>query len=603
MRNPVNVLNSLLIHSKQLSYQFERIYRLLYNPEMYYVAYQKLYPKQGNMTKGSDNRTIDAMNLSRIDDLIASLKDESYSPAPARRQYIPKKNGKKRPLGIPSFDDKLLQEVIRMILESIYEGHFEDTSHGFRPNRSCHTALACIQKYYTGCKWFVEGDIEAFFDRINHDTLIGILGERIKDARFLRLMRKFLNAGYVEDWQYHKTYSGTPQGGIISPILANIYLDKLDKYMKEYVKEFECGIRRAHNPEYTIMRNPIGKLKRKLKKTDEVKQRQIIIQEIKILEKQRTSIPSKIAMDDNFKRLRYERYADDFLIGVIGSKEDCRNIKQDIKTFLLEKLGLNLSEEKTLITHAETSARFLGYNISVRNSQQTLRGKNGVPKRYFNGKVVLKIPPDTIKKKLLEYGALKIVVHNGKELWKPWPRVVLKNNDNLEIISRYNAEIRGFYNYYGLALNSGIINSLKYVMQYSMLKTFATKYRTNKRTIIERMRIGKDLGVKYTNSKGKEQVRLFYNEGFRRKKDASVNCDLLPNTIVYNGRTSLIERLKAGKCEYCGKESAFLHMHHVRKLKDLKGKEPWEQLMLGRRRKTLAVCVDCHYKIHGNKMD
>ena len=197
MRNPVNVLNSLSMHSKESFYQYERIYRLLYNPEMYYTAYQKIYAKQGNMTKGSDNRTIDGMSLKRIDKLIASLKSESYKPAPARRKYIPKKNGKKRPLGIPSFDDKLLQEVIRMILESIYEGHFEETSHGFRPNRSCHTALACIQKYYTGCKWFVEGDIEAFFDTIDHNVLIEILTERIKDARFLRLIKKFLNAGYM----------------------------------------------------------------------------------------------------------------------------------------------------------------------------------------------------------------------------------------------------------------------------------------------------------------------------------------------------------------------------------------------------------------------
>lgn len=603
MRNPINVLNSLSTHSNQLNYHYERIYRLLYNPEMYYVAYQKIYTKQGNMTKGSDHRTIDNMSLSRIDRLIASLKDESYRPTPARRHYIPKKDGRKRPLGIPSFDDKLLQEVIRMILESMYEGQFEDTSHGFRPNRSCHTALACIQKYYTGCKWFIEGDIEAFFDCINHDVLIGILGEKIGDARFLRLMRKFLKAGYMEEWQYHKTHSGTPQGGIISPILANIYLDKLDKYMKEYAADFETGVRRAHNPEYDDMQRSIHRLERDLSKAADDGEKQVILRQIKAMEKQRIYIPSKDAMDSGFKRLRYERYADDFLIGVIGDKEDCRRIKQDIKAFLSDKLCLNLSDAKTLVTHAETPARFLGYDISVRNSRQTVRGKNGVATRYYNGKIVLKIPQEAIKKKLLEYGALKIVVHNGKEIWKPWPRVVLKNNDDLEILSRYNAEIRGFYNYYGLALNSGIINNLKYVMQYSMLKTFATKYRTNKATIIKRMRLGKDLGVKYADSKGREQITLFYNEGFKRKKDISVDCDTLPNTIVYNGRTSLIERLKAGRCEYCGKENTLLHMHHIRKLKDLKGKAPWEQLMLGRRRKTLAVCEDCHRKIHANQMD
>lgn len=603
MRNPVKILNSLSSHSKYQHYIYQRIYRLLYNPEMYYIAYQNIYAKQGNMTEGADSQTIDAMSINRIERLIKRLKDESYKPNPARRTYIPKKNGKKRPLGIPSFDDKLLQEVIRMILESIYEGHFEDTSHGFRPNRSCHTALSCVQKYYSGCKWFVEGDIEAFFDNINHNTLISILRERIEDERFLRLIRKFLKAGYIEDWQFHKTYSGTPQGGIISPILANIYLDKLDKYIEEYKKQFDKGIRRRQNPEYGRLQNDIHKCERHLKVANSEKEIQSILSEIEELKIKRKSLPSKVEMDNNFRRLRYERYADDFLIGVIGSKEDCRKIKQDIKEFLESKLQLKLSEEKTLITHARKPARFLGYDIYVRYTEETVKGKNGVPSRVHNGKVTLKIPPNTIRNKLLEYGALKISVHNGNEIWCPKARVALKNNDDLEILSRYNAEIRGFYNYYALALNSGIINNFKYVMQYSMYKTFATKYRTNKRTIINRYRIGKDFGVKYIDSKGKEHRTLFYNEGFKRKKDISMNCDRIPNTIVYNGRTSLIERLKAERCEYCGRTNVPLQMHHIRKIKDLKGKAPWEQLMIGRRRKTLAVCEECHRKIHAGTMD
>jgi len=217
--------------------------------------------------------------------------------------------------------------------------------------------------------------------------------------------------------------------------------------MKEYAINFENGIRRTHNPAYTEIQLEIRKAKRRLDKATDDEQKQNILQQVKTLEKQRATIPSKVAMDNSFKRLRYERYADDFLIGVIGSKDDCRNIKQDIKDFLHEKLGLSLSEEKTLITHAESPAKFLGYEITVRSTNQTSRGKDGIPTRYYNAKIVLKIPPDAIKKKLLEYGALKIVVHNGAEVWKPCARVVLKNNDDLEILSRYNAEIRGFYNY------------------------------------------------------------------------------------------------------------------------------------------------------------
>ena len=248
MRSSKKVLNGLSKHSPQVNYKFERLYRILFNEEMYYVAYQRIYAKEGNMTECSDGKTIDGMSLTRIADLIDLLREETYQPKPARRVYIPKKNGKMRPLGIPSFDDKLVQEVTRMILEAIYEGQFQDCSHGFRPKRSCHTALNKIQKTFTGTKWFIEGDIKGFFDNINHEILIGILAERISDERFLRLIRKFLNAGYLEDWTFHNTFSGTPQGGIVSPILANIYLDRLDKFVMEYIKRFDVGVTATRKP-------------------------------------------------------------------------------------------------------------------------------------------------------------------------------------------------------------------------------------------------------------------------------------------------------------------------------------------------------------------
>ena len=275
MRDPENVLNSLQEHSAQSGYVYDRLYRNLFNREFFLRAYQNIYASQGNMTAGTDGKTIDAMSLERIDRLIATLKDESYQPKPSRRTYIPKKNGKLRPLGIPSIDDKLVQEVVRMLLESIYENSFEDASHGFRPDRSCHTALRMIQNRFTRCKWFVEGDIKGFFDNIDHNVMIGILRKRIKDERFLRLIRKFLNAGYMEDNQVHQSYSGTPQGGIISPILANIYLDQFDKYMVEYKKRFDRGNKRAVNVEYRKLSDKRIRLKRKLAKakTEEEKQR------------------------------------------------------------------------------------------------------------------------------------------------------------------------------------------------------------------------------------------------------------------------------------------------------------------------------------------
>lgn len=604
MRNPERVLNSLVKHSKDSSYKYERLYRILYNKDMYLLAYQNIYANEGNMTEGSDGESIDGMSLERIDKLIESVKKESYQPKPLKRVYILKKDGKrKRPLGIPAFMDKLLQEVIRMILECIYENSFENTSHGFRPNRSCHTALEQIQVKFTGSKWFIEGDIKGFFDNIQHNILIDILKERIADERFLRLIRKFLNAGYLEDWVYHKTYSGTPQGGIISPILANIYLDKLDKYIKEYIEKFNIGKERKRNPEYRKIETKRANLV-KLLKTANAEEKEVILNKIHQLEIDRRNIPYSLPVDDGYKRMQYVRYADDFLIGVIGSKSDCEKIKKDITEFIANKLGLEVSQEKTLITHTKKKAHFLGYSISVRKSNLPKKDKLGRMIRNYGGRVVLLIEMSTIRKKLLTLKAMELKYVEGKEIWKPKARYSMKNSDDLEIISTYNSEIRGFYNYYSIANNSAIINSFKYIMEYSMYKTYATKYRTQKSKIIEKYHINKEFGIRYKTKDSKEKVCLLYNEGFKRKKAMKyANVDNIKENRSYLGRTSLIQRLEAGRCELCGDENTRIEIHHVRKLKDLQGKKFWETLMIARRRKTLALCHKCHVDLHNGKLD
>ena len=265
MRNPEQVLNILAEHSNESGYKYERLYRILFNEQMFLVAYQRIHAKPGNMTPGTDGQTEDGMSIDKIHALIDSLKSEVYRPKPAKRVYIPKKSGKLRPLGIPTFADKLVQEVVRMVLEAIYEGYFERTSHGFRPHKSCHTALKSLQNNFNGTKWFIEGDIKGFFDNINHGVMIEILRERISDERFLRLIRKFLNAGYLEEWHFNRTYSGTPQGGIISPILANIYLDKFDKYMKKYAQDFHKGKVRHRNKDIGRLNNRVHYLKKRMK--------------------------------------------------------------------------------------------------------------------------------------------------------------------------------------------------------------------------------------------------------------------------------------------------------------------------------------------------
>ena len=601
MRSPERVLNSLNEHSKDSSYKFERLYRILFNEELFYVAYQKIASNGGSTTKGSDGRSIDEMSLARIETLIASLKDESYQPHPSRRVHIPKKNGKTRPLGIPAFEDKLVQEVVRMILEAIYEGHFETTSHGFRPKRSCHTALLHIQKTFSGAKWFIEGDIKGFFDNIDHDVLVGILRERISDDRFIRLIRKFLKAGYVEDWTFHNTYSGMPQGGIVSPILANIYLDKLDKYVKEYIRHFDMGTKRRPGKESNDLANERKRTVRKLKKIKDGTEKAALVARLKAIEQERAAFPSGDEMDGSYRRLKYIRYADDFILGVIGSKEDALRIKEDIKSFLSESLALELSEEKTLITHTGKSAKFLGYEITVTRNNHQRRDVQGRLRRTYGKRVRLNVSMATLRDKLLEYGAMEIKLRNGKEIWKPKCRSGLIFNDDLEILDRYNRETVGFCNYYLIANNCVVLHNFRYIMEYSMYKTFAGKYRSTVRKINKKYRLNKLFTVKY-EQKGVIKSRTFYKTSFKRRTTAfNGSCDIEPYSIADVSRTNLTDRLKAEKCELCGATGKLI-MHHVRNLKDLKGKESWKRLMSARKRKTIALCPSCHRPRHLGKV-
>ena len=605
MRNPTDVLNSLSDKSKNPEYRFQRLYRNLYNPDFYLLAYKNIYANGGSMTPGVNGITIDGMSSQRIAKLIESLKDRSYQPNPARRTYIAKKNNpaKKRPLGIPSGDDKLVQEVIRMLLESIYEPTFSDASHGFRPQKSCHTALTKIQKTFTGVKWFVEGDIKACFDSFDHHVLIDILRKRIDDEAFISLMWKFLKAGYMEQWQYHMTYSGTPQGSGMSPILANIYLNELDRYMGEYKARFYKPTRTA-NPAHRNMASKIFYYKAKNDKVWDdlsVEEKKECARTLRQMRSEQRKLPTHPVQETSYKAIQYVRYADDFIVGVIGSHEDAKKLKQDLTAFLKEKLGLTLSTEKTKITNTAENARFLGYDISVSRSQDIKRLKNGKRQRVYSGVVQLRMPLEKWTAKLLEYGAIRIKKdESGKERWKTMPRGKLINRTDIEILSRYNSEIRGLYNYYAIAGNVSTLNHFSSRMKYSMLKTFGSKYRCKVRKIKERYVKNGEFTVAYKTKSGMKES-VYYHDGFRKKTEPALGqVDMLDIYKKYDKPNSLAIRLHTNKCELCGTDCDGLEMHQVRRLKDLNGEQEWERIMLQRRRKTLAVCPSCHIEIHNS---
>lgn len=606
MRRPELILDILKEKAGNKEYVFEGLYKNLYNPDFYLKAYGKIYAKEGHMTKGTDGKTIDGFNLELVEKLIESLKDESYRPNPAKRMYIPKKNGKKRPLGIPSFSDKLVQEVVKQILESIYEERFLDSSHGFRPKKSCHTALMEVKSKCSGVKWWIEGDIKGFFDNIEHHTLIKLLRKTIKDEKFINLIWKFLKAGYVEDWTFNKTYSGTPQGGIISPILANIYLHELDKFMEELKTTFNRGKRRKNNPEYHSLNSKIWNRNKKLREQklseEEAKQ---VKNEIKELSKQREKLSSEDPMDENFKRLQYVRYADDFVVAVIGSKEFTLQIRDEIANFLNSTLRLELSMEKTLITHANSKRiSFLGYEVSVGGNKKTT-SSNGIVRRSIKGIPMLHLPHEKMRDFLFRNRYM--VEKNGQ--WKACHRANLIHNDDLEILSSYNAEIRGFYEYYKLAVDVRKLSGVHNIIKTSCAMTLANKYKTSCHKVYRKFDQNGTFGVYFKTTKG-TRFRPFYNEGFKTVKIPSQrnmgllenHIDSQPNQMKYNARTSIENRLLANKCEHCGREGK-CEVHHVRKLKDLKGKKKWEEFMIARNRKTLVLCRSCHVKLHAGKLD
>lgn len=601
MQNSEVVLYNLSKQASKEGYCYDRLYRNMYNKEFYIKAYKKIYKNKGSATKGIDEETADGFGDEKIESIISSLKDETYQPKPVRRVNIPKSNGKTRPLGIPTFTDRIVQEVCRMILEAIYEPTFSEFSHGFREKHSCHSALTQIKNTFTAVNWFIEGDIKGFFDNINHHVLVNTLRKRISDERFIRLIWKFLRAGYLEDWRYNNTYSGTPQGGIVSPILANIYLNELDHFViNELKQEFDQGRpkSRKRNTEYRKydMRNQ--RLKKKIDMTNDQVMRETMIQEYKENKKKLLNLPYYEPNNEEYKSLKYVRYADDFLIGINGSKEDCQHIKSVISKFLSEKLELEMSEEKTLITHSTKFARFLGYDISISRDLAVAKDKNNVAKRKYRGYVQLRIPKGTIERVIVDR---KMVKDIDAKQWDMLHRPRLLGLSDLEIVETYNAELRGLYNYYSLAENvSKKMWQLKYVMEYSCLKTLANKYKSTVAKMKTKYKQGKYWGIKYQTKPG-ERIAYFYKDGFTKKKVShKKDIDTKPNLYVYQGKTDLEQRLNAKECELCGDNhpDTKFEVHHVNKVKNLKGKTYWEMMMIAKQRKTLVVCKKCHNEIH-----
>ncbi len=571
--------------------QVKRMYRKIRDRELFIAAYGKLYANQGALTPGVDPAdTVDGMSLKRIDRIIEQLAQGTYRWKPVRRVYIPKRNGQFRPLGLPGWNDKMVQEVIRMVLEAYYEPRFSPYSHGYRPGRGCHTALDQIRRHWRGVKWFIEVDIKGCFDNLNHQLILNLIERDIPDQRFLKLLQTMLQAGYVEDWQYHRTYSGAPQGGIISPLLSNIVLHELDRYVEEeLLPEYNRGEYRKLNPPY----NSLVKKMSRAKKAGAIKS-------YRMMRKQLRQMPSGDTHDEDYRRLKYVRYADDVLLGFAGPKAEAIEIKQKIQA-ALERLKLEMSDQKTLITHAASEqARFLGYDLSVMWCDSRLFQDRATTTkvRHLNGEIRLSVPREIVTRWQNRYA------RKGKSIH----RAELLNNSDYEIVMLYNMEFQGMVNYYALAQNaSHCLYRVKYAYMQSLVKTLAYKHRRKIGWVYAQYKVKFDTGViglMVTVPRKEPQKPLIAKFGakpIRYNENATLVDDI---RRPYTGHNELTQRMLAEECELCGSHDS-IEVHHIHKLANIRKryqgrKDPptWAVRMMKRNRKTLVVCHECHQAIH-----
>jgi RNA-directed DNA polymerase len=601
IRRRLDSIRNLSRHGKRIN----GLFRLMLSPLLWEQAYAEIAPNRGALTKGVTDNTLDGFSLERVQSLISRISAGTYRFTPVRRVYIPKPDGKKkRPLGVPSADDKLVQGVVKLLLEAIYEPVFSHHSHGFCRKRSCHTALASIQDTWRGVKWLVDVDVVGFFDNIDHGILLDLLRRKIDDERFIRFITAMLKAGYVEDWTFHATFSGTPQGGVVSPILANVYLHELDEFLAEMKARFDRGKRRRVHIPYQNLSNAI------------VDQRHLIDQlltqgrtadaeaekeKVRELQAKRATLPAKNWFDPDFRRLLFCRYADDFLVGVIGSKADAQEIMRQVAAFLHDQLKLEASAEKSKVSKASDGAVFLGYCVCTVNGGRIKRVRfQGRYTHARNGtsRIRLVVPHDRLVRfnRRKGYGDLSRL--------KAIHRRYLIDSSVLEIILAYNAEVRGLANYYRLAYcTKYALRKLHFLWETSLLKTLSLKLRRSVNQVADHLRIGGRLAVRVKAEGRKERlVEVFALKDLDKLPELGAAVDRLPNTMWTAARSDVLARLHARKCEYCGATGVPCEVHHAHKLKDMKDAPLWQQVAAARRRKRTVLCRSCHDALHSGTL-
>jgi group II intron reverse transcriptase/maturase len=572
--------------------RFNRLWKNLISTAWLMQAWEQIRNNRGSQTAGVTATTAIDVDLELIHKLAGSLKDGRYRPKPVRRVLIPKSNGKLRPLGIPALEDRIVQQALKMLLEPIFEADFLTCSHGFRQGLSTHTALRDVAHAYSNTSWIIEADIQGCYDNIPHGQLVTQLRRRIADEKVLQLIWRFLRAGYLEDWQYHKSYSGVPQGGILSPLLSNVFLHQLDTFV---VNELEANRKEAkaesnarRDPEYMKITHQIGYLRKKLKKVDRPSAREII-KKLAELERQRKRMPSYAKDKKHPCKVRYVRYADDFVCLIAGNKQEAAAITHRIRE-KLSTMGLSLNEEKTKLTHWRHAVLFLGYQLQ------------GVEKRGNGIRIVFSIPRASQRK-------VEEAIKQASSYY---------HAPEVDAMAHINAIFRGWCNYYKYANPAQrVFSRLAWKIWWCYAHFLARKQKASIAAMIRReVKAGR---LKTIHKQGRTSHTFHQPIGKR-----ILTLDLIPprtgcikqlanrqewkvdlkpvDLLNWQSGRSLATRLEAeeragGICEKC-REKAVTHVHHLTAIRE---RSFLARIMSDRdqRQTAIALCLECHLEIHG----
>lgn len=586
----------------------KQLYRMLYDKDFYILAYERLKTNKGAMTIGISNMgNVDGLNLNTVDNIIQQLRKESYAPQPSRRIYIPKANGKLRPLGLPNFKDKLVQECVKIILTCIYDSNenptFSKDSYGFRPKRGCHHALKDAQRTFKGVTWCIKADVKSFFDEVDHGILIRLLKKRINDERFIRLIWKFLRCGHKENGQVVRAKKGTPQGGVLSPILSNIYLHEFDLFINRL--KITHGVKTEKCPEYRAINSLLHMARKRLKASNKATDKKYEFKraEAERLRQLKLNTPSHIVIDADKAAITYVRYADDWILGLKCTKEKAVFIYEACERFFREQLNLEWSKSKSMLVRSiEKDIEFLGVHMSFVNKRQQKLLTSTLSKSIKS--TYRSVPMNTMRYIVKKSDICKRLAEKGflDGDFNPISRKRMINLDVYEIARVYKSTMRGIGNYYGFVHNPATLNFIHYKLFMSFCKTLAHKFKSTKRKIMNKY------GGKVLTFEGPgkaKPVTIQMMGGYKRNVNGflvnHITEDTQPFHIFHHMRTA--SWLKLDTCCIC-KNKGYIEMHHVKHIRKIGQKMKGFNLVLQKiNRKQIPVCLPCHHKIHNGQYD